>query len=81
MAQLKNTAQRLWQINPAANVSNTEFRIYVNADQFNKLQLPSGINRMGSYALQDGYLGYTDDVVGWTFEMVENVRVLVLLAP
>ena len=81
MLQLKNTAQRLWQMNPAANASNTEFRIYVNAEQFNKLQLPSSVNKMGGYALKDGYLGYTDDVLGWTFEMVEDVRVLILLAP
>ena len=80
MGQLKNTARHLWKINQTANASNTDFRIYTNAEQFQKLQLPDDVSRMGGYALREGYLGYTDEVIGWSFETVDGIRILVQLA-
>ena len=79
--QLKNTARLLWQRNPSATSANTEFRIYTNAEQYAKLQLPPEASRLGGYAMRDGYLGYTDSALGWVYETIDGVRVLVMLAP
>lgn len=79
--QLKNTARLLWQGNPSATPGNTDFRIYTNAQQYAKLQLPPEASRLGGYAMRDGYLGYTDNALGWVYETIDGVRVLIMLAP
>ena len=79
--QLKNTARLLWQQNPSATAANTEFRIYTNAQQYAKLQLSPEASRLGGYAIRDGYLGYTDNALGWVYETIDGVRVLVMMAP
>ncbi len=79
--QLDNTAQRLWQKNIGATPTNTEFRVYTNANQFDKLQVAVDESKMGGYVIRDGYLGYTDEIGTWIYENINGARILVLLAP
>lgn len=81
MSQLRNTARILWQRNPAATPLNTEFRIYTSSDQFQKLQLAADMNKMGGYELKEGFLGYYNESGVWVNEMIEGVKILVLVTP
>lgn len=77
--QLNETANRLWQQDFGANVTNTEFRIYTNANQFSKLQVSAESSPLGGYALQDGYLGYTNEAGQWIFETINGIRIAVMV--
>ncbi len=80
IAQLRDTAEALWRSNSGANLSNTEFRIYVNDNMWSKLQLPIEANRTGGYTLIDGSLATNGEAESISYFLIQGRRILVLLA-
>ena len=74
--QLQNTANSFFDQVPGA-ANNTEFRIYTNRANYDKLR-DSANNGLAGWQLRNGYLGWIEEETGqWYYQLIEGHHVQV----
>jgi RHS repeat-associated protein len=76
VSQLGNTMNGVLQRTGAA-ANTVELRIYMSTSQYQRLLS----DNIGGWRVQDGYLGWLDDVGQWYWANVNGIRILVEQAP
>ncbi|MFZ1707913.1 MAG: hypothetical protein WAW20_04885 [Anaerolineae bacterium] len=76
VSQLSNTMNGVLQRTGVA-ASAVELRIYMSASQYQRLLA----DNIGGWRVQDGYLGWLDDIGQWYWANVNGIRILVEQAP
>jgi len=79
VGQIRNTAQLLWRRGLGADLTNTDLRLYTTQEQYNRLL--ASVDKQIGYGVQNGYLGYTNELDVWVYETVQGLKILVQVAP